>query len=306
MKSQSRSIKPAQQERSSATMANDNTISSVSLPPVNNKHCSRPPKTSKASASSCTSKRSNESNSKLPAIVRESTEIASTSPDLSRALVQPIPVVDTISPLEKPAEAAAMDAQNVTQVTSSGASSIGELAAAASPVEVPTEPDYRPEDHNGNVTLVYEQYNEEFPIVNGSTTQENIDEVYCLSFVMPNCRIHLSSLPPAEKRKRECDNNFEGMFVEEKPPGVYQRLIKAGTYYVYVEQEAARLMRDQEIMRQRALTQSKSVSMAFLKDDGRVLESCSCIYGNPCVDEYGCKDWSNRYAVATKNGWKGF
>jgi hypothetical protein len=42
------------------------------------------------------------------------------------------------------------------------------------------------------------------------------------------------------------------------------------------------------------------------KDDGRVLESCSCVYGNPCVDEYGCKDWDNRYAVATKNGWKGF
>jgi hypothetical protein len=35
-------------------------------------------------------------------------------------------------------------------------------------------------------------------------------------------------------------------------------------------------------------------------------ESCSCIYGNPCVDEYGCKDWYNRMDVAKKNGWKGF
>ncbi len=35
-------------------------------------------------------------------------------------------------------------------------------------------------------------------------------------------------------------------------------------------------------------------------------ESCSCIEGNPCVDEYGCKDWYNRYAIAKKNGWAGF
>lgn len=43
------------------------------------------------------------------------------------------------------------------------------------------------------------------------------------------------------------------------------------------------------------------------KDDGRNgLESCSCVYGNPCVDEYGCKDWHSRFAVAKKNGWKGF
>lgn len=43
------------------------------------------------------------------------------------------------------------------------------------------------------------------------------------------------------------------------------------------------------------------------RDDGRNgLESCSCVYGNPCVDEYGCKDWHSRYAVAKANGWKGF
>lgn len=42
------------------------------------------------------------------------------------------------------------------------------------------------------------------------------------------------------------------------------------------------------------------------KEDGRGFESCSCIYGAPCVDEYGCRDWTNRFAVAKKNGWKGF
>lgn len=33
-------------------------------------------------------------------------------------------------------------------------------------------------------------------------------------------------------------------------------------------------------------------------------ETCSCLYGNPCVDQYICQDWDNRFEVATKNGWK--
>ena len=33
-------------------------------------------------------------------------------------------------------------------------------------------------------------------------------------------------------------------------------------------------------------------------------ETCSCLYGNPCVDEYICNDWKNRFEIATKNGWK--
>lgn len=37
----------------------------------------------------------------------------------------------------------------------------------------------------------------------------------------------------------------------------------------------------------------------------RTGESCSCLWGNPCVDEYVCKDWSNRFAVAAANGCRG-
>lgn len=182
--------------------------------------------------------------------------------------------------------------------------------AVTSPSEaVPAEPPapaYKPEEHNGMVKLIYEQYNEDFPIVNGSTTQENIDDVYCLSFVMPNCLIHLSKLTPAEKRQKDIDQDYENMFIEENPKGVYQGLYVNETYYVYVEQEAQQLARDQEMMRQRAKAGASKTQPALPKDDGRVMESCSCIYGNPCVDEYGCKDWNNRFAVATKNGWKGF
>lgn len=30
-------------------------------------------------------------------------------------------------------------------------------------------------------------------------------------------------------------------------------------------------------------------------------EGCSCLYGNPCVDQYVCQDWNNRFTVAKNN-----
>jgi hypothetical protein len=38
---------------------------------------------------------------------------------------------------------------------------------------------------------------------------------------------------------------------------------------------------------------------------GRAKEGCSCLYGNPCMDQYVCSDWAHRFEVAKKNGWKG-
>lgn len=160
---------------------------------------------------------------------------------------------------------------------------------------------------NGTIKLIYEQYDDEFPIVDGSTTQENVDEVYCLSFVMPACLVHLSLHPNAERFARENDGVFDSLVAEE-PRGVYQGLERDTTYFVVVEQEADQLRRDQEATRAKwdpELKQLKQQHMQEL-DDGRGFETCSCVYGNPCVDEYGCKDWHARFAVATANGWKGF
>ena len=39
---------------------------------------------------------------------------------------------------------------------------------------------------------------------------------------------------------------------------------------------------------------------------GEDASGCSCIFGNPCAAPHCCKDWKNRYEVATKHGWKGF
>lgn len=78
----------------------------------------------------------------------------------------------------------------------------------------------------------------------------------------------------------------------------------------YVQQDGEQLAQDQAKARE-----------MFKRDDGDaggkpklesnyegmgIPESCSCIEGNPCLDEYGCRDWHHRFEIASQNGWKGF
>ncbi|KDO35351.1 hypothetical protein SPRG_00200 [Saprolegnia parasitica CBS 223.65] len=153
---------------------------------------------------------------------------------------------------------------------------------------------------NGTVILKYEMYSEEFPIVEGSTTMAAIDDVYALTFVMPNCLIHLSRWDPPTKVEME-SRDAMNVYVREDPIGTYQDLEAGETYYVYAEQEAEQLAKDQAKMRQVAATMDGAAWTA-----PSTTETCSCVNGNPCVDEYNCKDWHNRFAVATTHGWKGF
>merc|ERR1712150_304537 len=46
---------------------------------------------------------------------------------------------------------------------------------------------------SGDVVLRYNMYAERFSVVEGRLHAASIDEVYCLSDVMPGCRIHLSA-----------------------------------------------------------------------------------------------------------------
>ena len=172
---------------------------------------------------------------------------------------------------------------------------------------------------NGKVKLLYEMYDEEFTIVDGSITSTIIDEEYCLSYVMPGCSIHLSNFSNRERTEQEELGNFSactlleetlGKFQEEIVGIKYNGLEVGKSYYVFIEQEAQQLKRDQELMKQTALTMEGATDPnappPLLKNDGRVMEGCSCIYGNPCMDEYGCRNWANRWAISLANGWKGF
>lgn len=152
---------------------------------------------------------------------------------------------------------------------------------------------------NGEVIIKYEQYNERFPIIDGSTTAEIIDDTYCLSFVMPDCLIHLSLYDAKEKRRLEDEGKLD-IFIKEDPIGKYHDLEKENIYYCYIEQKAELLKRDQLKMQKVA----KSMDNPDVKS--REQEGCSCLFGNPCMDQYICRDWDNRYSIAKKNGWKGF
>jgi hypothetical protein len=210
---------------------------------------------------------------------------------------------------------------------------------------------------NGNVKLIYERYDEEFAIVEGSCTAAEIDDVYCLSFVMPNCLIHLSLYSPQDKRVMESEilekseyierlqaelegkvadkegsGDTEGevvtievteerkeeikselgacwevvkqeLYIKEEPVGTFHGLEKDVTYYVYVEQEADQLARDQEKMRMIAMEMEGCVGSSRRTDFGDHGDTCTCIYGTPCIDEEGCRNWKQRFLISESNGW---
>ncbi|CAM9509995.1 unnamed protein product [Scytosiphon promiscuus] len=163
---------------------------------------------------------------------------------------------------------------------------------------------------DGEVTLIYEMYNEKFPIKNGRLSSADIDETYCLSFVMPNCMLHLGPLSPSDRYAQE-NGGTPVPYVKEEPPGNFLGLVDGGVYWVYVSRDDEEEKQDRARMKQARNGMKQDLPEGGAggerQDDGRNgLESCSCVYGNPCVDEYGCKDWHSRYAVAKTNGWKGF
>ena len=160
------------------------------------------------------------------------------------------------------------------------------------------------ENSDGLVKLIYEQYDELFSICGGSITQAEIDEVYCLSFVMPECHLRLSQSSPTERAK-QLNEGGEITYEKESPVGVFCGLNTSRLYYIYVEQDAERLSRDQEDFKRKMPPISDRRS-GDIENNSEFRESCSCLFGNPCVDEYICKDWTNRYAIASGNGWKGF
>ena len=157
---------------------------------------------------------------------------------------------------------------------------------------------------NGKIVVKYEMYDEEFDIVDGSTTAAAIDDLYCLSDVMPKCKIFLSPCSPQEKMEyldKEIDAFF---YVEENPKQTYQNLEKGSVYYAYIQENEDEFKRYQKRTKKIFKAEEKEEQQQSEYAKEGIPETCSCIYGNPCVDEYGCKNWAYRFAIAKKNGWK--
>jgi hypothetical protein len=161
----------------------------------------------------------------------------------------------------------------------------------------------------GMVVINYQMYNEQFPVSENTLTAARIDEDYGLTDVMPGCRIRLSNID--SKARTLYENNHDGRpapWVREEPEGTFRDLLAGETYYCIVFEDAAQYAKDMAELQKKRLETDADVTGAGVGAGatGPRVEGCSCLFGNPCVDQYICKDWDNRCAVAKKNGWKGF
>ena len=137
-------------------------------------------------------------------------------------------------------------------------------------------------------------YNEEFEIKDNSLEASVIDELYCLSDVMPGCKLQLSET-------ERTSTNWNVKYAPENPAGTFQELIQGKTYYCIVFENQDQYNKDMAELKKRLEAEAVDTGTKTREEEG-----CSCLYGNPCMDQYICKDWNNRFAVAKKNGWKGF
>ena len=103
-----------------------------------------------------------------------------TTTDVSSTPAEATVIVTTTDVVPDPTVLPVADIVIETATTSSDATP---AAAIASTVVVPKTPKLPVSSKpNGNVVLIYEQYNEEFPIENGSTTHAAIDDVVSVPY----------------------------------------------------------------------------------------------------------------------------
>lgn len=154
----------------------------------------------------------------------------------------------------------------------------------------------------GTITLNYFMDDISIPITKNSCTAEAINEEFGLYDVMPGCRILLSTID--SKARTSYENAHIGQtapFVREDPVGTFQELLCDEKYFIIVKEDAKQYEKDMADQREKNKAAGK-----VDEGSGARAEGCSCLYGNPCVDQYICKNWDNRMEVAKQNGWKGF
>ncbi len=168
--------------------------------------------------------------------------------------------------------------------------------------------------YTGKVKIIYQQYQELFQIDNGRINVDKIDEDYCLSDVMPGCKLALlNNISIEEMHKLEMNNlpiPFQKKFTMDDGKEVFEELytykdgFEPRKYTVVVYEDPAQYQLDMEKVKARIAADS-NITIGGVNVERA--EGCSCIEGNPCTDanKYNCKDWENRFAIAKKNGWSG-
>ncbi|GMH52684.1 hypothetical protein TrST_g1462 [Triparma strigata] len=170
----------------------------------------------------------------------------------------------------------------------------------------------------GKVTLHYNMYSEMFDISLGSLPVATVDSEYCLSDIMPGCQVKLSSVKTDTRgttlKHPELlfadRSQFGNPYVTEDENKCFTGLRDGREYWVYIIEDPVQEQEDRAKM-------AKLIAEMDVEETGRaddyseacremgITESCSCIEGNPCVNELCCRDWYRRFEIAAKNGWKG-
>lgn len=156
---------------------------------------------------------------------------------------------------------------------------------------------------DGNVTVRYNHYKPSLAVTGGRLPATVIDEELYLSGVFKKCELRLQTekdggtVVPYDGSGAISDTTFTGL-----TPG--------STYWVAIieDPEEAAAAEARAAAAYAAREAARAAQPAPLPGGGIVrekMEGCSCIEGNPCMDPYGCKDWTNRYTVAKANGWRG-
>eukprot|EP01116_Phalansterium_solitarium_P006906 TRINITY_DN19332_c0_g1_i1.p1 TRINITY_DN19332_c0_g1~~TRINITY_DN19332_c0_g1_i1.p1 ORF type:complete len:299 (-),score=30.36 TRINITY_DN19332_c0_g1_i1:22-918(-) len=158
---------------------------------------------------------------------------------------------------------------------------------------------------NGDVTVCYNHYKKQLRLKDGTLTSDAVDDELALTFAFPNCKLHLTPTAPDPTR----ESGPAPPLIDEAPPGVFVGLETGSILWVVVEEDLEEERKAEERQRQYVERMTKERNAKAQKDNGIKVEreeSCSCVEGNPCLSQYSCKDWENRYEVAKRHGWKGF
>eukprot|EP00392_Amoebophrya_sp_AT5.2_P015246 g15445.t1 len=162
------------------------------------------------------------------------------------------------------------------------------------------------------VVIKYVNYAEQFALTDGKLTQADIDDLYCISAVMPNSCMHLG--------EREFVGAEEHEYLPQEPKGTWCCLTSGNTmtgpgglrfnacrrglqssgrlthlppgptintYWLYVQEDAKQYEED--------MKKAKQTWAGVAADkQASTKEGCSCLYGSPCIDPDNCTDWDNR------------
>ena len=171
---------------------------------------------------------------------------------------------------------------------------------APTPTPAP-EPEPEPEPAKkveGKVKIRYNHYCEEVTITttegkaDGSIPASEIVDLLALDFAFPgNFVTHLNTTAATERRDRLWyhpeTGNISGLMIGKE-------------YFCDIDEDE---VAEAAVVRT-AYKGAESSEPSMI--GGKREEGCSCLFGNPCMEAYTCKNWAKREEIARANGWKGY